>query len=239
MRNVKRPKIALLVGEGVRSYDAGEVWHLLDARLAIPVSKIDTRNFKRSDLDRYTHLVLPSSSSSFLDKASSEKLKTWVQDGGTIIGYRSSLGWLKRKKFIDFETKSDSIRAENITYKDKSNFYGAKEIGGAIFEAKLDLSHPVTYGYTTDKIALFRNTETFISPHKLSFNNPIQYTENPLLSGYIHKDNLELLKGTVPFQTNGLGRGQVIIFTDNTNFRGFWLGSMKLFVNSIFFSDLM
>ena len=30
--SVKKPEIALLVGDGVRSYDAGEIWHLLDTR---------------------------------------------------------------------------------------------------------------------------------------------------------------------------------------------------------------
>jgi hypothetical protein len=239
MKNVKKPVIALLVGEGVRSYDAGEIWHLLDARLGISVTKIDTRNFSRTNLDPYTHLVIPSSGSSFLNNSSTEKLKDWVRKGGTIIGYRGAINWLKSKNFISFETVSDSVIAENISYNDRRNFYGAKQIGGAIFEAKLDLTHPINYGYTSDKIALFRNTETFIKPHKLSFNNPIQYTTNPLLSGYINKENLEFLKGTVPFQTDNFGRGQVIIFTDNTNFRAFWLGSMKLFMNSIFFSDLM
>lgn len=239
MRNVKQPKIALLVGEGVRSYDAGEIWHLLDARLGIPVTKIDTRNFGITRLDRYTHLVLPSSSASFLDKTSTENLKKWVRQGGTIIGFRNSIRWLKSKKFINFETKSDTTIAKNINYQDRRDFYGGKQIGGAIFKAKLDLTHPINYGYTSDEIALFRNTRTFIKPDKLSFNNPIQYTDNPLISGYINKDNLKLLEGSVPFQTEGLGSGQVIIFTDNTNFRGFWFGSMKLFINSIFFSDLM
>ncbi len=31
-RAVELPKVALLVGDGVRSYDAGEIWHLMDTR---------------------------------------------------------------------------------------------------------------------------------------------------------------------------------------------------------------
>ena len=34
------PKIAMLVGDGVRSYDAGEIWHLLDTRYNIPLTKL-------------------------------------------------------------------------------------------------------------------------------------------------------------------------------------------------------
>ena len=32
---VKKPEIALLVGDGVRSYDAGEIWHLLDTDIEL------------------------------------------------------------------------------------------------------------------------------------------------------------------------------------------------------------
>ena len=29
-RPIKKPKIGLVVGDGVRSYDAGEIWYLFD-----------------------------------------------------------------------------------------------------------------------------------------------------------------------------------------------------------------
>ena len=40
-RTVRMPKIALIVGSGISSYDAGELWHLLDTRYEIPVTKLD------------------------------------------------------------------------------------------------------------------------------------------------------------------------------------------------------
>lgn len=68
-----------------------------------------------------------------------------------------------------------------------------------------------------------------------SYNNPLQYTENPLLSGYISKPNLEALAGTVAFKKIGNGRGEILLFTDDTNFRAFWFGTNKLLMNAIFF----
>jgi len=234
-----QPKIAMMVGEGVRAYDAGEIWHLLDVRLQIPVTKLDTKNFRASRLDKYTHLVIPSSSSRFLSKSDKEQLKSWVRNGGTIIGYRSTARWLSSEGLINLNFKNDSLVAKDINFESRRNLYGSRQIGGAIFQAKIDRTHPINFGYANDKIALFRNTELFITPNKYSFNNPIQYTENPLLSGYINDSNLDLIKETVPFQVNRYGSGRVIVFTDNTNFRGFWLGSTKLFINSLFLSDLM
>ncbi|MGB0892476.1 MAG: zinc carboxypeptidase, partial [Flavobacteriaceae bacterium] len=121
----------------------------------------------------------------------------------------------------------------------KSLQSGAQVIGGAIFEADIDRSHPINFGYKNDKIALFRNTTIFMKADKKSYNNPIQYTSSPLLSGYISKENLKELKNTVPFKAQRMGRGRVLVFTDNTNFRAFWYGTNKLLMNAIFFGDKM
>ena len=86
---------------------------------------------------------------------------------------------------------------------------------------------------------MFRNTTIFVKADKRSYNNPIQYTSNPLLAGYISKRNLEQLKNTVPFQVQRSGSGRVVAFTDNTNFRAFWYGTNKLLMNAIFFGDAM
>ena len=86
---------------------------------------------------------------------------------------------------------------------------------------------------------MFRRTKLFIKPDSLSFNNPIKYTTKPLLSGYISTPNLEMLKGTVPFQIKRLGSGKVVVFTDNTNFRAFWYGTNKLLMNAVFFAKTM
>ena len=72
-----------------------------------------------------------------------------------------------------------------------------------------------------------------------SYNNPVQYTDNPLLSGYISEENLEQLGGTSMVKIQGKGRGQIIYFTDNTNFRAFWYGTNKLLMNAVFFGDEM
>jgi hypothetical protein len=60
-----------------------------------------------------------------------------------------------------------------------------------------------------------------------------------LLSGYSSKINLEALKGSVPFKSSSYGRGTVIGFTDNTQFRAFWYGTNRLLMNAIFFADQM
>lgn len=237
-RNVKLPKVAMLVGNGIFGNDAGEVWHLLDQRYDMHVTRLDMTYFNRVDISKYTAIVVPNSNS--MNAAAVKKLQTWVSNGGILIGYRNAAKWLNSQKFIKLEfNKSKIDTVKNVAFEDRSKQTGAQFIGGAIFEANIDRSHPINFGYKNDKIALFRNTTVFIKPDKKSYNNPIQYTQNPLLSGYISKENAKELKNTVPFKVQRMGRGRVIIFTDNTNFRAFWYGTNKLLMNAIFFGDKM
>ncbi|MEK9957956.1 MAG: M14 family metallopeptidase [Flavobacteriaceae bacterium] len=236
-RAVELPKVALLVGDGVRSYDAGEIWHLMDTRYEIPITKIDVRNMDRVDLSAYTHLILPASYGRGLN-AFKDKLKTFAQGGGTIIGYGATLSWLSRNELIDLKFKTTSRTAQNIRFDQRNLFRGAEEIGGAIFNTKIDRSHPINFGIHSSYLPVFKNTELFLEPQKNSYDNPILYTSNPLINGYISKENLQTLKNTSFFQSSRLGSGKVIVFTDNTNFRAFWYGTNRLLANALFHATL-
>lgn len=235
-RALSKPKVAIIVGDGITSYDAGEIWHLFDTRYDITVTKLDTRSLGRANLDRYNTIIMPNSWSG-LDEGQTKKMKTWIQGGGTLIAYRSALNWLKKSELAKIDFKKVDVPAKDVTFEERGDFRGAQVIGGAIFGAKIDRSHPINFGYKNENIALFRNTTLFMKPDKSSYNNPIQYTSNPILSGYISKPNLDSLSMTVPLQIKGLGRGTVVAFTDNTNFRAFWYGTNKLLMNAIFFRE--
>ncbi len=239
-RTLKKPAIAVLVGDGITSYDAGEIWHVLDTRYNIPITKLDTKNLSNADLSKYTAIILPNSYGGSTLNKSTKNLSNFVKNGGSLIGYRNSLKWLNTNKFIKLDFKKSKPKGKNVTFDQRSNFKGAQVIGGAIFEANIDRSHPINFGYNNTQIALFRNTTVFIKTDSVrNYKYPIQYTKKPLLSGYISKENLKSLSETLPFKTAKLGKGKVIVFTDNTNFRAFWYGTNKLMMNAIFFGKLM
>lgn len=238
-RPLEPQKVALIVGEGINPYDAGEMWHLFDTRYDMRITKLDTKNIGRADLSKYTDIILPNTWGNVLSNSEAEKLKDWVRTGGTLIGYRNVANWFERNKMLDISFEKTKNPTKDVSFEQRRDFNGAQVIGGAIFEAKQDRSHPVNFGYAGDKISLFRNTTIFIKPDSTSYKNPIQYTKTPLQSGYISKINLKAISETRPFVHQSSGRGQVILFTDNTNFRAFWYGTNKLLMNAIFFGDTM
>jgi len=203
------------------------------------ISKLDTRDFNRTDLSKYTDIILPNSWGNALSKKDAEKLKKWVENGGTLIGYKNTGKWLNNNNLLKIEFKSKKDSTQNTSFEQKSNYFGAQVIGGAIFETYIDRSHPIAFGYKNNTLPVFRNSTIFMKPDKNSYNNPISYSEKALLSGYISNKNLLELKKTSMCKIGNLGKGKVIYFTDNTNFRAFWYGTNKLLMNAIFFGNEM
>ena len=236
-RRLYKKNVAMLVGDGITAYDAGEIWHLLDTRFELSLTKLDIRNFNKIDLSKYTTLIVPNSSIS--SKLVTDKISEWVKSGGNLIAYKNSINWLKKTKLIEVKELKNDISAKNISFEERSAFFGAQRIGGAIFNTKIDRSHPINFGQTNTTMPIFRNSTIFIEKDKESYNNPILYTDNPLLSGYISEENIDLLKSTSPIKINKIGKGKVIYLTDNTNFRAFWYGTNKILMNAIFFGNIM
>ena len=238
-KNITIPKIGLIVGDGVTSYDAGEIWHLLDTRYQIPVTKINSNSLSKIDLKKYNTIIFANGMHDY-PESTVKKLKTWVEDGGNLIGFRNTIKWLNKNNFISVNLKVNKPEANNINYINKSKFYGAQLTSGAIFNTTLDLSHPINYGFYKNNLSVFRNTNIYIENDSLSFNNPIKYTNsNTLISGYISKENLKSINNARPFANFKVKKGNINIFSDNTNFRGFWYGTNKLMMNAIFFANIM
>ena len=177
----------------------------------------------------------------FVDnKVTIESLKSWIEKGGNLIGFRNTIKWLNENNFISLNFKIKKPQANNVNFVNKNKFYGAQLTSGAIFNTTLDLSHPINYGFYKKNLSIFRNTNIYIENDSLSFNNPIKYNnKNTLISGYISKQNYESIKDTRPFVNFKIKKGNINIFSDNTNFRGFWYGTNKLMMNAIFFTKIM
>lgn len=235
---LEKPNVLLLVGEGVRSYDAGEVWHLLDQRYEIPVTKAPANTLNYIDLNRYHNIIMVDGRYNSISNRGVEKLRTWMSNGGNLILYKGAVSWATQNGLAQMKRKS----IEGVEYPDNKRDYkhigndsGSRVVGGAIFNATIDRSHPIAYGYHQDQLPIFKRGTLFAEPTNNPYATPIRFSENPLLSGYIANNNLQALKGSAATIISGVGRGRSICFMHNTNFRAFWWGTHKLLANAIFF----
>ena len=69
------------------------------------------------------------------------------------------------------------------------------------------------------------------------YAQPARYTDAPLMAGYISEENLEKIPNTPAVGLSVYGKGLTIVLNDNPNFRGYWYGTNRLFLNAIFFGN--
>ncbi len=241
IRPVTSPKAAMIIGEGVRSYEAGEIWHLLDTRVHMPITKIPMRNFSRVDLEKYNTLVMVSGSYSF-DKKTMDKLKVWVEKGHTLITIGSASKWAIDKKLVKeslIKSEKDSTKtATRKPYVDAGENLGKESVGGIIVKAQLDLTHPLGFGYRNEVIPVYKNNTVWLAPSKNEYSTVAKYTSQPLIDGFITDTNRDTyLKPSASLLVSPLGGGRVILFADNPNFRGSWYGTNRLFLNALFLGN--
>lgn len=231
---LKKPKVAILSGEGTSSYGAGELWHLVDNRMRIPVSFLNATNLNRKKLSKYNTIIFPDGFYSKLDSLDIKNLKEWITLGGTLISVQTGSKWIVDKKIINenlIETEKMSL---DIPYDQIRPVTGAQRIGGAIFEVKIDNTHPIGYGYNSTH-SVFRRGTNFFELSESPSANVARYSNNPLMSGYISEEKLSKIKNTASIIAKKQGQGHIVLFADNPAFRAFWYGTNGLLLNAIFF----
>jgi hypothetical protein len=234
------PKVLMVIGQGTTSTEAGEIWYLLDSELSMPITKVDAGDIGRVNWDEFNTLILVSGSYNFGEN-NLNRLKQWIREGGNLIAVKGAVNWaisngIASEKYVEGAGYPMPVRGD---YANASNFRGPNSIGGVMFATDLDITHPLAYGYTRRYLPVYRNHSTMIQPSANPFNTVAKYTQNPLLSGYISGHNLNKLKGSASLLVAGSGRGKVIMFVDNPNFRGTWFGTNKLFFNALFFGGII
>lgn len=237
LRTISKPRAAMIIGDGVSSTEAGFTWFLTDSKLAMPVTKISSTQFNSLRLSDYNVLIMVSGNYNVLGESGAGKIKSWVQQGGTLILIRSSINWAIQSKIIEEQLKKDDDKKETmrLDFEDAANYQGARAIGGSIYLTDLDNTHPLGFGYPSRALPVWRNHTIFLEPSKNVVNTVAKVTNDPRLSGYVHPANLAKIKNSPSLMVSNVGQGRAILFADDPNFRGYWYGTSKVFFNALFF----
>lgn len=240
------PRVLVPVGEGMSAYEAGQIWHMLDQRIRMPVTKVDVTDIGRVDWSRYDVLILVTGNLSFFSGARLEALRQWVRSGGTLVAVRGAAAWAARNGLTpnvappsvgQAPGEEPVATAERIDYERAGELQGAQAIGGSIWEADLDLTHPLGFGYTRRFLPVWRDHSNFFALPDNPYITVARLTDDPHLSGYVSDENEARLPGSPSVIADQLGAGSVVLLIDNPNFRGYWRGMNRLLLNAIFFGN--
>ena len=232
---VRDSEVAILAEDPIQAYSFGWAWYTLDRQYQIPTTVLRVRSIAETRIDRFDVLIVPEASSdSLLAKALGEqgtaRIKRWVNDGGTLITIgaatdfaRSELELISLRSWYDTDDGKDAQR------------FG---VPGAIFRVELDPGHWLSAGYDGELPVLVGSNRIYLAPEGPPSNRKRVAARYPTegsikLSGHAWDESLERLAGSVFAYEERVGRGRVIAFAEDLNFRAYWRGADRLFLNAV------
>ncbi|HJQ33999.1 MAG TPA: M14 family zinc carboxypeptidase [Pyrinomonadaceae bacterium] len=114
-------------------------------------------------------------------------------------------------------------------------------VPGAIFRATLDRRTPLTYGYEQETLPVLVDSAYFFRPSKEG-TNAVVFAADPArtlhVAGFIWPSTEALLRGTAYVIDEPTGRGHVVLYAEDPNFRAIWRSTTRLFFNSFLFQPI-
>jgi hypothetical protein len=241
VRYLKKPRIALLAGEGTSSNRVGEVWHFFDRQIDYPVTLLDTGYFEEVDLGNYDVLILPSAIDG--DKFDDERfreLREWIKSGGKLIAVSEANNMLAGKDGFDLKWKEDKDDSTGVVsdnekldrYGEQQREYITGSNTGSVFEISMDTSHPLAFGYRDSYFSLKLGADAYRYLDD-GWNVGVA-KEDARMSGFVGHKAEEKLENTLTFGVQNMGEGSVVYMIDNPLFRAFWYNGKLLFGNAVF-----
>ncbi|MCB1053805.1 MAG: hypothetical protein KDC71_24585, partial [Acidobacteria bacterium] len=241
LHKVEKPKILLLVGEGMSAYDCGELWFHLIQKLGLTPTLLDVSDWSKIDLAEYSHLFLTQWPEVLKVQKESDRIKDWIQAGGQLYAQKSALPELAKlewSKILLSKAESEGswkdYREKQRPWSEKESFASEYAVNGLLANVQIDLTNPICFGLEDQSMAFFTQNNRFFEVPKDSFSAPIRFSTDPVYSGYLGKENRERIANSPYLISIRLGSGQILAVQGTPTFRGFCLGSEKIIANLLF-----
>jgi hypothetical protein len=237
---IRRPRVAVVTGEGVDPSSFGALWFLLDQQLGMRFDAISGSDLASSDLSRYDVIVVPDASARAL-RGADDALKQFMQRGGRLVavaGGAEAAAPLADVKVREVGKDSATGRGRFLAGREeRERQEWRQEVPGAIFAVTLDPAHPLAFGAGQDgnpaqTFVLHQGTTVF-EPGE-GIETVAYFPQTPQrLSGVISAENTRRLAQGGWLVTKQVGRGSIVLFADDPLFRLFWRSAQPLLLNAI------
>lgn len=227
-------EIALLAEDPIRGYSFGWTWYTLDRQYEIPTTVLRVRSVDTTPLDRFDVVVIPSASSNALAETLGDsgvaRLARWVRDGGTLVALAAATDFARDQFELGLRSWYDTEEGDSTQHFD---------VPGAIFNAALNEHHWMSAGYERMRLPVLVDSDRIYLPPEGPPSSRRRVVASYgadgtlTLSGHAWPESLERLEGAVHVYEERVGRGRVICFAEDPNFRGFHRGMNRLFLNAV------
>jgi len=231
------PRIALVRGEPVDPTSFGSLWHLLDVDLELPHAVVEAGTLASADLRSFDVLVLPNGDYSELDPKAADAVGRWVRAGGVLVGIGGAGAWAQKHELSavkSWQPPKPAADAEGeIASPAQTVADRPIEVPGAALATELRPGSLLTAGLPDAPPVLFNGDQVWLPTGDPGVDLWTVSARDELLAGLVWPEAAERLRGALLLASESQGRGQVVLFAQDPAFRGFWRGTMPLFLNAI------
>ncbi|MDF1663836.1 MAG: hypothetical protein P1V97_18845, partial [Planctomycetota bacterium] len=159
-------------------------------------------------------------------------IKAWVKKGGTLILVKQAALWAMKKEV-------SLLKAKRALHKssDKDKGSTPSEVPGAFLRTNIFKDDWLSYSYK-DALPAFFNSDILFEPLKAEAGrNVLRFAARSQLlkSGFCWSNTLALVAGKSYLVKTNIGRGKVIAFADDPNYRAMYPSLQRLFINASLF----
>jgi hypothetical protein len=253
---VKTPNVVLLWDSPADSDSAGWARYVLEQRFGLPVTVVRAESLRRIDLRRYNVLVLPSGSyGAALGDDVLRRLRDWTSGGGVVVTLAGASKWASGEKVgllstatlmrdgqpagADKDAKKPAAPEPGKPFDyDKAVQPDAEppeSVPGAVMRVTVDREHWLSAGLD-DEIQVVVEGSRVFNPIKLDKgrNVGVYAKKDRLVSaGFAWPASIDLLAQKAFLVDQPLGRGHLIAFAEDPNFRAVSEAAELLFINAV------
>ena len=261
---LRKPAVAIAWDHPTSASSAGHTRFVLERQYNHPTTPIRTQLLGSAELSRFQVLILPDGSatpgySTILGENGLRRIREWVTAGGTLIAIGGAVSYLADPKLNFLAVSRESLPRDKEPPKKEEPKEGRMpgrnlvspadyesairedspapdRAPGVLLKARTDPDHWLTAGVPATVNALLSGSAVF-TPIKLDkgVNAAVFLDSDKMLaSGYLWNESRWLLANKPLVIVQREGRGHVIAFTADPNFRAYLDGMNTLFLNAVF-----
>lgn len=258
VKTVHQPNVAMVWGEPTNVLSAGSTRFLIEQEANYPVTAIRPAQLSSADLSQYHVLLMPAtgrgSYSQALGERGRENLRHWVQRGGVLITLGNATRFaiegdhpllqssLEPKSQPQEVSSRDTSVAEIISTSDQLNHRiqdasaDPDWVSGVITRVDVDQEHWLTAGVPERVHSMYIGRDIY-TPLTINYGRNVASfaaADEVLASGYMWAENREQVAYKPLVMVQPQGRGMVISFTQEPNYRAYVDGMHLFLMNAIF-----
>lgn len=262
--NVQRmvaPNVAIAWDEPTNVLSAGSTRYILEREFGYPVTALRTAQLAGADLSQYDVLLLPATRGGSYDQAlgsdGQEQLADWVADGGVLVTLGNATRFaIAGDTPLMASTLEDKIQLTEpeplpsgsrtdgtvITTPEQQQTFiqdphaSPDWVSGVIVRANVDQHHWLTAGLPEQVHSMFIGSDIY-QPVRLNHGRNVMSFAGPeelVASGHLWEENQQQIPYKPLLMVQPHGRGQVISFTQEPNFRAYVEGMHMPLLNAVF-----